>query len=215
MGRQKRAFKRPKGKRDASLIIIATEGRTTERIYFQCLASHYQSTKIHVEILERLDNNSSPTQVMRQLDEFVDEYELDANDELWMVIDRDYQSWKPAMISTVAQMCHQKSGFHFCLSNPSFELWLLLHVLDIETIPDTEKIKISENRKVTSKHTYTKKLLSDLLNGFNPYSYDAVIFMKDVQLAIDRAEKLDKKPRSRWPETLGTRVYKLAKRIVK
>jgi hypothetical protein len=212
MGRVKRPFTRPVGRRDASLIIIATEGRKTERIYFECLAKQYQSTKVHVEVLEKLDDNSSPVQVMQLLDSFVDEFELDDQDELWMVVDRDYQSWKPAMMRQIAQMCHQKKGFNFCVSNPSFEIWLLLHICDISALLPDETRKLFENRK-SGKHTYTKKVLSDQLDGFNPYKYDATLFMNDVHLAIERAEKLDLKPRTRWPNTIGTRVYILAKRI--
>jgi hypothetical protein len=215
MGRVRRPFKRPKGKRDASLIIIATEGRTTERIYFECLASYYQSTKVHVEVLEKLDDNSSPIQVMKQLDSFVKEFELGADDELWMVIDRDYQSWKPSMISEVAQKCHQKRGFNFCVSNPSFEVWLLLHIQDIAGLSESEKKKIVENKREKGKHTYTKQLLSELLNGFNPYKYDASVFMNHIHIAVERAEKLDLKPETRWPDTLGTRVYRLVLRIIK
>ncbi len=37
--RIKRNFKRPEGNRDAKLIVIATEGRHTERIYFEGLSS--------------------------------------------------------------------------------------------------------------------------------------------------------------------------------
>lgn len=41
MGRIKRDFKRPENKRSAKLIVIATEGRKTERIYFEALAENF------------------------------------------------------------------------------------------------------------------------------------------------------------------------------
>ena len=49
--------------RDARLIVIASEGKDTERIYFKALAKEYTNPRVHVHILERSEaeqNNSSP-----------------------------------------------------------------------------------------------------------------------------------------------------------
>lgn len=49
--------------RDARLIVIASEGKDTERIYFETLAKEYANPRVHVRILERNEqekNNSSP-----------------------------------------------------------------------------------------------------------------------------------------------------------
>ena len=48
--------------RDARLIVIASEGKDTERIYFKALAKEYTNPRVHVHILERSEaeqNNSS------------------------------------------------------------------------------------------------------------------------------------------------------------
>ena len=39
--------------RDARLIVIASEGKDTERIYFKALAKEYANPRVHVHILER------------------------------------------------------------------------------------------------------------------------------------------------------------------
>ena len=39
--------------RDARLIVIASEGKDTERIYFKALAKEYTNPRVHVHILER------------------------------------------------------------------------------------------------------------------------------------------------------------------
>ena len=47
--------------RDARLIVIASEGKDTERIYFKALAKEYTNPRVHVHILERSEderNNS-------------------------------------------------------------------------------------------------------------------------------------------------------------
>ena len=214
MGRVKRNFKRPENKRSAKLIVIATEGRKTERIYFEALAENFDSTKVHVEVIEKLDDNSSPDVVLGQLNSFADEYNLDEDDELWMVIDRDYQSWEIEMIKSVAQICHQKRGYYLAVSNPAFELWLLLHLVDCSELSQEEKEKLFKNAKVSRGKTYSKKMLGDLLNGFNEANYDAKQFIPTVAEAIRNAIKLDINPQVRWPNYLGTRVYRLVQNII-
>jgi hypothetical protein len=214
MGRIKQPFVREEGKKDARLIIIATEGRKTERIYFEALAQEYDTPAVHIEIIKRENDNSSPEQVMQSLNEFAVKYELDENDELWMVIDRDYQSWEPKSIKQVAQLCHQKKGFNLALSNPAFEIWLLLHVKDINEYSEPDKKKLFENKKVTAKKTALKKELSKILIGFDETSYNPEKFIPYVETAIARAKALDTNPKARWQDYLGTRVYKLAVKTI-
>lgn len=215
MGRIKRDFKRPENKRSAKLIVIATEGRKTERIYFEALVENFDSTKVHVEVIEKLDDNSSPDRALTQLNSFADEYNLDENDELWMVIDRDYQSWGIKMIKAVAQICHQKKGYYLAVSNPAFELWLLLHLIDCSQLTAQEKVDLFKNAKVKRRgKPYSKQMISDILGGFNEAKYDANKFVPNVEEAIKNAIKLDVNPRTRWPNYLGTRVYKLVQNII-
>jgi hypothetical protein len=215
MPRTKIPFERPEDKKEARLIIIAAEGRMTERIYFEALAAQYQSTGVHVEIIDRQTNSSDPRTVLEALDTFTKTYELDEEDELWMVIDRDYKSWNEQQISEVARLCFQKPGFHFGLSNPAFEIWLLIHLKDIEVYTQEEQDAFFENKKVSQEKTLLKKELSDLLpNGFNESSYEVSRFIPHVIKAINRARTLDKEPDARWPNYLGTRVYLLAEKII-
>ena len=74
--------------RDARLIVIASEGKDTERIYFKALAKEYTNPRVHVHILERSEdeqNNSSPEHVLKQLNDYKGHYELESDDELWLV----------------------------------------------------------------------------------------------------------------------------------
>ena len=78
--------------RDVRLIVIASEGKDTERIYFKALAHEYANPRVHVHILERSEeeqNCSSPEHVLRQLNNYKSQYDLEADDELWLVIDKD------------------------------------------------------------------------------------------------------------------------------
>ena len=74
--------------RDARLIVIASEGKDTERIYFKALAEEYTNPRVHVHILERSENeqnNSSPEHVLKQLNDYKGQYALESDDELWLV----------------------------------------------------------------------------------------------------------------------------------
>lgn len=89
--------------RDARLIVIASEGKDTERIYFKALAKEYTNPRVHVHILERSvdeQNNSSPKHVLKQLNDYKSQYELEADDGLWLVVDKD--RWTETMLSRVA-----------------------------------------------------------------------------------------------------------------
>ena len=202
--------------RDARLIVIASEGKDTERIYFKALAKEYTNPRVHVHILERgVDerNNSSPEHVLKQLNDYKSQYELEADDELWLVVDKD--RWTEAMLSRVATECSQEVAMHMALSNPCFELWLLLHLEDAASLTPEEYVRWMENRRRSrNSDPYLKTRLRQIIGSYHESSYDALTLISHVEEAIDRARALDKNPNDRWPQTLGTRVYLLAESVM-
>lgn len=202
--------------RDARLIIIASEGKDTERIYFKALAKEYTNPRVHVHVLERSENeqnNSSPEHVLKQLNDYKSQYELEADDELWLVVDKD--RWTEAMLSRVATECSQEVAMHMALSNPCFELWLLLHMEDAVSLPPEEQKQWMENRrKSKNADPYLKVRLRQKMGSYHESSYDAQTLIAHIENAIERARALDKKPTDRWPQTLGTRVYLLAESVM-
>jgi hypothetical protein len=202
--------------RDARLIVIASEGKDTERIYFRALAKEYTNPRVHVHILERSEdeqNNSSPEHVLKQLNDYKGHYELESDDELWLVVDRD--RWTEAMLSRVATECAQDNFMHVALSNPCIELWLLLHLVDATLLTSEEEQLWMENRrKSKNADPYLKVRLRQEMGSYHESSYDAKMLIEHVDVAIARAEALDKNPADRWPQTLGTRVYLLAESVM-
>lgn len=202
--------------RDARLIVIASEGKDTERIYFKALAKEYTNPRVHVHILERSvdeQNNSSPEHVLKQLNDYKSQYELEADDELWLVVDKD--RWTEAMLSRVATECSQEVTMHMALSNPCFELWLLLHLEDAASLTPEEHVRWMENRrKSRNADPYLKTRLRQKIGSYHESSYDVLTLIVHVEEAIERAKALDKNPTDRWPQTLGTRVYLLAESIM-
>ena len=202
--------------RDARLIVIASEGKDTERIYFKALAKEYTNPRVHVHVLERSENeqnNSSPEHVLKQLNDYKSQYELEADDELWLVVDKD--RWTEAMLSRVATECSQEVAMHMALSNPCFELWLLLHMEDAVSLPPEEQKQWMENRrKSKNADPYLKVRLRQKIGSYHESSYDALTLIAHIENAIERARALDKNPTDRWPQTLGTRVYLLAESVM-
>ena len=202
--------------RDARIIVIASEGKDTERIYFQALASEYANPRVHVHILERGEdeqNNSSPEHVLKQLNDYKRDYSLEEDDELWLVIDKD--RWTEAMLSHVAAECAQNDFMHMALSNPCFELWLLLHLVDATSLTSEEQEQWMKNDRSSRRTDPDLKVrLRQAMGSYNESNYDAQILIPHVEIAIERARALDDNPADRWPQTLGTRVCQLAESVI-
>jgi hypothetical protein len=113
--------------RDASLVIIASEDRYAVRQYFD----FFESTRIQFKVLETQDGRSAPEHVLNRLNDYCNEFEIGEGDSFWIVCDCDH--WvEPNHIQNlthVLQQCRQK-GIQVALTNPCFDLWLLLHFAD-------------------------------------------------------------------------------------
>ena len=210
--RQRKDFQRIEGVKSSRLIVIAAEGRATENIYFEAMRQELCATNVQLVVLNREDDNSNPANVHRQIKDFMDEYNILDDDQLWIVIDRD--DWKEKMLADITQLCQQNSNLRFCMSNPCFELWLILHLEDIEDYSEEDKKNLFENPRLSTHGTWTKYHLRKLMGHYQESDYDPSILLPHVEEAICRAEKLDINPKDRWPQTTGTRVYLLAKSIM-
>ena len=112
--RVRKSFERPEGKKTARLIVIASEGKETEKIYFNAVKNSKCAGNVHIEVLERESTDSSPDKVYAQLKKFQETYQLDDDDELWMVIDKD--RWKTQTLAEIARLCNQNRFLHFSMS---------------------------------------------------------------------------------------------------
>lgn len=209
--RKRKDFVRLEGVRSARLVVIASEGRCTESIYFSAVKDKLRAPNVHVEILARDSNESSPESVHGQIADFMRQYNIEDDDELWLVIDRD--RWHERMLSQVAQLCSQNPHLHFCMSNPCFELWLLLHLEDIRKYDEATANELALNRKNRAGLTWLKKRMRELLGSYSESSYDALRLLPYVPEAMAIARELDVNPTDRWPQGVGTRVYRLMESI--
>lgn len=203
-------------KEPEKLFLLAYEGNDTEPAYFEELRrqNRYNSEIIEIVSLRRDkdDTRSAPKYVFNCLNEIKTEYNLRTTDELWMIIDRDRNGKN---IEKYYQRCQSERNFYLALSNPCFEFWLLLHLKDLSDFSLEEQICIHENKKVSNKRTYLKKLLSDILpDGYNESNIKPERFMPFIHTATERARAIGHKDEP-YPSYLGTDVYKLIEKILK
>jgi hypothetical protein len=208
---KRREFTRKSGLRDSRLIIIASEGEITEKAYFEGMKEYFTNPRIHIEILHRMESASDPARVIRLLDQFRSEYKLRRGyDQLWLVIDVD--RWRSRKLSFISQQCNQKQ-YQLAISNPAFEIWLLLHIRSLNDYPFAVQAELLQNRKKGNRTRLEQELLK-LLGSYNKVNPDMQFFCQLVSTAIRNARSADTQPENRWPNGLGTRVYLLVEEIV-
>lgn len=72
---------------------------------------------------------------------------------------------------------------------------------------------VAENKKNKAGVTWLKKRMRDLLGAYSESKYDAARLLPNVPVAMTIAKELDVSPTDRWPQTIGSRVYKLMESI--
>jgi hypothetical protein len=206
----RRSFTRKSGFRDSNLIIIASEGAETERIYFTSIKESYANPRIHIEVLHKTSSSSDPIHIIKQLDNFRAEYRIKTDDQLWLVIDVD--RWGNQKLAQVSRLCGQKN-YHLAVSNPAFEIWLILHINPLNFYNQSTKDEFLQNQK-TGNRTRLERELVSLLGGYSKSNPDMDYFCRNIRTAIENARIADSHPETRWPNELGTRVYQLAVEII-
>jgi hypothetical protein len=104
----------------------------------------------------------------------------------------------------VARASAQKQYF-LAVSNPCFELWLLLHFEDLPNQSVERKQEVLGNKGGFLKSEVNRRLapLTEYIDHFVPHT----------DHAIARSKLLDTKSGERWPSGLGTRVYRLVEQL--
>lgn len=151
-------------------------------------------------------------------------FEEHQQDEFWLIMDVDDHTDQTIIDSkgesnldkwnSVLNECNNK-GYQYAVSNPFFELWLLLHFDDVNE--DDYRYAVNNLHSYVPTDHY-KNRLSDLnvplkkdkhinKTHYKKYNKDA------ISNAIQRAEALDPEPKCNYPTDLGSTVYRLLKSI--
>lgn len=175
-------------------FIIATEGMKTEPQYFSIL----NNLQKNIQIICIKRNHPSPDHVLQKIKKRLEEDPLEGSDEAWVVVDKD--DWADTQIKPLHEWANSNEKYGFALSNPAFELWLLLHFEDGKKINNASSCK---ERLIKHLPDYDKSIKYSHFNKEN------------IHKAIKRAIELDKPPCDDWPRRVGvTTVYRLLDKIL-
>jgi hypothetical protein len=198
MPRKPRPLERDSGMvRDASLIVIASEDTHAVQAYF----TRFRPRRIQFRVLPTEDGLSAPEHILDRLNAFRSEFNLDDDDQLWYCGDTDH--WAAAdhvaNLVQVLQRCSQ-AGYHVALSNPCFELWLLLHFFDTPA----DKMSCQD---------ICDKLSADA-GGYSKHKgCRGPITAEMVMQAAERAARLDAGSDD-IPATPTTRIYRILNLLI-
>jgi hypothetical protein len=186
-------FVRPFGtKRYERFYLIAVEGSVTEPGYFDL----FDGGVIRVECLYA-NGESAPPLVLKRMKSRIDRVSMRPGDEAWLVVDKD--RWTDGQLNelhTWTQEPHTvKRGL--AVSNPKFELWLLLHFEDVagqQSCSTRLKTHVPGYDKAISGVDFTDERMRE---------------------AVRRAKEHDTPPCRDWPRTTGTTVYRLVESLMR
>lgn len=174
---------------------ISTEGARSEPIYFKRI----QELRNEIVVkLVKTNDRSDPESVLRQLKQKLKENRLRELDQAWLVVDRD--NWSETQINILVEWASKKANYGLAISNPKFELWLVMH--------------FEKGKKIHSSQDCNDRL-ERYIPGYNK-KFDPKLFTIDrINQAISHAKQRDCPPCTDWPQNPGTTtVYRLIQKLL-
>lgn len=150
------------------------------------------------------DGKSSPEHVLARLKDFVKEYDIGDDDELWLCLDVDHwaNSGHIQNLTSVLQQCKAaRYQIAFCL--PCFELWLLLHYREIDTANLTGHTALSVSQD-----------LKQHCCGFDKTKVDRMSLSADQVLSAMKRAKLLPGDNMDIPTAIAAQTHRLLNRLV-
>lgn len=188
-------------------IAIAGEGQT-EYQYIQSVKDNAISLGIKDSIIieplepKEEDGKSHPKYILGLLKERKQNEDFDFDpDEMWMIIDRDKQNVKIEQLEEIISVC-EAEGFNLALSNPTFELWLLLHLTSLDNY---DKEELLRNKKINGKRLLERELTRLLEKSYKKPNIQFGQLKGGIKKAIERAKELPNDNKTLTHE-LGTSV---------
>jgi hypothetical protein len=195
--------------RDARFFVVSSEDTYAPKQYLEQLS--LPRVRFMVLPTPKDKGQSSPTHVVDRLKEAHADVkqrgQIQDGDEFWVLIDTDHRFDGSHLQGTIeALRTARQAGFEVAVSNPCFELWLLLH-----------HVEISVGHRF-SRGDDLEKALRDALGSFVKTSIKPGQFpLSRVPDAIQRAKALETDPNDPadpWPKATGSRVYRLMERVL-
>ena len=228
---------RPLRPTTSKIIFLSCEGSVTEEEYIEVLSQIYDGVKGRVQVISVVEDEvhtlpkkrtreqkqvlgkSKPWQLVERINKFREEkeakYEFSKypEDEFWIVSDVDDNlDTHKIEFENAIQECEER-GYKYAISNPFFEIWLLLH--HDEVSEEDKKYAVTETHHYEATDHFRIRLtekgapLKDRKHlNFEHYSDEK------VRLAVKRARELMEEKSEKIPSDYGTYVYKIVEEIL-
>lgn len=183
--------------RDDRLFIVACDDTFAPLQYFE----FFSLNRVKIHVIPTVDGTSHAEHVLDRLMS----YDCKDYDERWMLLDTDH-CIRGGHIKSFIRVLKDAAGkgVQVAVSRSCFEVWLLLHHVEIEQVANLKNAAETETFLKATLGEFNKKLLKQ-----EHYPIKAVV------AAIQRAEKLDGTVKGTYiPKCVSTRVYKLWKSII-
>ncbi|PCH69299.1 MAG: hypothetical protein COC06_07795 [Bacteroidales bacterium] len=200
------------------LFILSYEGKISEKKYFEDFRKSElfnNSGLIEIISLKRPeDKGSDPISVKKLLQKAKQEFRFKKTDEFWLIIDRDdWETIHNHNFDSLIEECNSEENFFLAMSNPCFEIWLIMHLKDISEFSAEEKQKILTNEKVSSSKNHIDRVLGDIQERGYKKRPNPNVFLPKTTTAITRAKVLNVNNED-YPTGLGSHVYKLVEKLL-
>lgn len=186
-------FKRARRQHDyVRRILVSTEGAVTEPQYLFLFERAFLANRVRFDILSG-KGRGDPGHVLARMLARMDKTSLRRGDEAWLVVDKD--RWTDEQLRPLADWATAPSPGvrrRFLVSNPNFELWLLLH--------------FEQARQGTTAREIAGRL-GTLLPGYDKTVPRELLVPDRVRAALANAAVLAPTTSPDWPRTTGTTVH--------
>ena len=175
-------------------FVLSTEGAKTEPSYFTKI-SEMCGKRIAVRYTR--GRGSDPGNVLQSMKRHLDEKPLDSRDQAWLVVDRD--EWPPREFNQLAAWASGSPKHGLAVSNPCFELWLLLHFTGRPSGQTCKAVTANLRKHIPSYDKDAKQVK---------------ISLEMVMLAIERARASHGKDAAEWPQNRGSTVFAVVEEML-
>jgi hypothetical protein len=187
--------------RDDRQFFVACDDTYAPKQYF----GFFRLSRVHIQVVPSVDGRCAAGDVLKRLLEYSRQFDLEEDDELWMLLDTDHYTKAnhvKSFITTIRKA--QKKNVNIALSKPCFELWLLLH-------HESESVVGSLSNASDVAQALRAKLGQYDKTKLKQEDYP----LNTVPDAVKRAERLDESiTGGDIPQGNTSRVYLLWKAIV-
>ncbi|MCK9443959.1 MAG: RloB family protein [Tissierellaceae bacterium] len=205
-------------------IFVVCEGESTEIKYFEGIRDYSKelgiSNLIELIIMKKDSKSkgfSNPNGLICLANDKINEFKRD-NDKIYdterdkflIVFDRDKRDFK----DYVDFIDKHKDNFLLGVTNPCFELWLLLHSENsVEKIIKPNYNDILDNGKVSNNHTFISSIVSNLYHMNPKRGIKFSKFASHVLYAIEQEKNLEQ-DLYKLEDTVGSNIGEVIEKVM-